>query len=356
MHTDKNGGTATPADMIFADWMPPHLRLMQLVAAKWITQPLLALAQLGVADRLLRTGPRTVEELAHECGVLADPLRRCLRAAASVGVFAESQDGCFALTPMAHHLSIGVELSLRDLTLLLGSEPTTRSFSNIMDVLKTGQPSFENTNGTTFFDYLDSAPELSTVYQGAWAPLTAGVGQALLEAVDFAPFEVVADLGGGNGTLLRALLDAHPTLQGILVDRPKVLEEAHPDLAQGRLSQRVELVAGALPGDVPRNADAYLVKNTLHCFEEDMVTETLHSIRAAMGDRESTRLFLIESVITPGNEYDWGRFVDIEVMVNCGGRVHTLPEWEKLLDACGFVLTEAKKLLPPQWVLTARPR
>ncbi|RKT11321.1 O-methyltransferase [Streptomyces sp. 1114.5] len=352
-HQDTN--PATPADLLFPAWMPPHLRLMQLIAAKWITQPLLALAHLGVAD-LLQAGPRTVEDLAQDCGVLTDPLRRCLRAAAGVGVFAETEDGCFTLTPMAHHLSSGVDLSLRDLTLLLGSEPTTRSFAGILDVLKTGRPSFQTANGTAFFDYLDRSPELGTIYQGAWAPLTAGVGLALLKAVDFAQFDTVADLGGGNGTLLRAILDAHPSLKGVLMDRPKVLEEAHPGLTQGQLSQRVELFAGALPRDVPTQADAYLIKNTLHCFDETVAAETLLSIRAAIGDRKDARLFLIESVITPGNEYDWGRFVDIEVMVNCGGRVHTLPEWEKLLDTYGFVLDDAKDLLPPQWLLTARPK
>lgn len=354
MSTPPPTGAAMPADLLFPAWMPPHLRLMQLVAAKWITQPLLALTHLGVAD-LLRDGPRSVEDLAQARGVLPDPLRRCLRAAAGVGVFSETDDGRFTLTPMARHLSTDSALSLRDLTLLLGSEPTTRSFTRILDVLRTGRPSFESANGTAFFDHLDRTPELSAVYQGAWAPLTAGVSQALLTAVDFTPYGTVADLGGGNGTLLGALLNAHPTMRGILVDHPAALDTARANLNQGQLMQRLELLPGALPDDIPENADAYIIKNTLHCFDEATISATLGGLRDAIGNRTDTRLFIIESVITPGDEYDWGRFIDVEVMVNTGGRVHSLPEWERLLHACGFTLVNAEVLLRPQWLLTVHP-
>ncbi|MGW1075711.1 methyltransferase [Streptomyces sp. NPDC002537] len=343
------------APRLFPDWMPPHLRLMHLVAAKWTTQPLLALARLNVAE-LLAGGPRTVEDLAAACGVRPDPLRRCLRATAAVGVFTELDDGAFALSPMAEHLRPGVGLSLRDLALFLGDASTTRSFDRIMDVLRTGEPGFEDANGAPLFTYLEGDPELRASYQGAWAPLTEGVAQALLKAVDFGAFGTIADLGGGTGTLLRAVLRACPAARGILLDRREVIRHAHPDLMGGPLAPRVELAAGSLPGDVPRHADAYIIKNTLHCLDEETVRETLRGVRAAVGDRSGARLFLIESMVTPGNGYDWGRFVDIEVMVNCGGRVHTRDEWERLLPSCGFTLESVDSLLPPQWLLTARPR
>ncbi|MEU5190160.1 methyltransferase [Streptomyces klenkii] len=339
---------------VFPTWMPPHLRLMQLVAAKWITQPLVALARLDIAD-LLISGPRAVEDLADACGVKPDPLRRCLRATAAVGVFAELADGRYSLTPMGRHLASGTELSLRDFTLFLSDESTTRSFDRILDVLRTGRPSFEDANGKPLFDYLDDEPELRAIYQGAWAPLTAGVTRALMDTFDFTGFKVAADLGGGTGMLLRTILDAHPGIRGILMDRPEVVRHAHPDLITGSLAGRVELVAGTLPADVPPDADAYIIKNALHCLSQEAVTATLRAVRAAIGDRSDARLLLIESVITPGNGYDWGRFIDIEVMINCGGRVHTHAEWEELLTSCGFTLTDASGLLPPQWLLTAQP-
>ncbi|WP_269859380.1 methyltransferase [Streptomyces sp. RPT161] len=339
---------------VFPEWMPPHLRLMQLVAAKWITQPLIALTRLNIAD-LLISGPRTVEDLADACGVKSGPLHRCLRATAAVGVFAELGDGRYSLTPMGRHLTSGTELSLRDFTLFLADESTTQSFDRILDVLRTGRPSFEDANGKALFQYLDDEPELRAVYQGAWAPLTAGVAKALMNTFDFTDTKVVADLGGGTGTLLRTILDTHPHITGILMDRPEVVRQAHPDLTTGSLANRVELAAGSLPSDVPPDADIYIIKNALHCLDAETVTATLRAVRATIGDRRDARLLLIESVITPGNGYDWGRFVDIEVMINCGGRIHTRDEWDSLLASCDFTLTEASELLPPQWLLSARP-
>ncbi|MFI1171887.1 methyltransferase [Streptomyces melanogenes] len=342
------------APQVFPEWMPPHLRLMQLVASKWITQPLLALARLGVAD-LLAEEPRTVEDLAAHCNVLPDPLRRCLRAASSVGVFTELDDGRFSPTPMSEHLRPGVPLSLRDLALFLGDESTTRSFAQIMDVLRTGEPAFETANGAPMFAYLDDHPELLATYQGSWAPLTEGVAQALLEAVDFNAYGTIADLGGGNGALLRVLLNACPDATGILLDRPETIRQAHPDLDDGPLSSRVRLLGGMLPGGIPQDADAYIIKNTLHCLGEATVKDTLRAVRTAIGERQDARLFLIESMVVPGNGYDWGRFVDVEVMINCGGRVHTRDEWDDLLPECGFALESVRDLLPPQWLIIARP-
>ncbi len=339
---------------VFPEWMPPHLRLMQLVAAKWITQPLIALTRLNVAG-LLIDGPRTVEDLAHACDVKPDPLRRCLRATAAVGVFAELDDGRYSLTPMGRHLAPGTELSLRDFTLFLADESTTQSFDRILDVLRTGRPSFEDANGKPMFEYLDDEPELRAIYQGAWAPLTAGVAKALMNTFDFTDSKVVADLGGGTGTLLRTILDTHPHITGILMDRPEIVRHAHPDLTTGSLASRVELVAGTLPSDVPPDADIYIIKNALHCLGSETVTATLQAVRSAIGDRRDARLLLIESVIMPGNGYDWGRFIDIEVLINCGGRVHTRDEWNALLTSCGFTLTDASELLPPQWLLSAQP-
>ncbi|MCQ4080753.1 acetylserotonin O-methyltransferase [Streptomyces sp. RB6PN25] len=338
----------------FPDWMPPHLALMQLVAAKWISAPLVALAELGIAD-LLANGPCSVENLADACGADPDPLRRCLRATAAVGVFAELDNGHFTLTPMAEHLRYGRELSLRDLTLFLGAEPTQRSFERITDVLRTGRPGFEDANGKDFFAFLADNPQLGAVYQGAWAPLTAGVARALVEAVDFTAFSTVADLGGGTGTLLRSVLEANEHLQGILMDRPEVIARADPALAGGPLANRTHLVPGVLPSGIPDGADVYMVKNALHCMPEAEVEAALKSIRTVIGDRSDARLLLIEAVLQPGNAYDWGRFVDIEVMINCGGRVHTREEWEELLTSCGFEPADVRTLLPPQWLITARP-
>lgn len=331
---------------IFAAWMPPHVKLMHLVAAKWVAQPLYELARLGVAD-LLEDGPRSVEDLAAACGVREDPLRRCLRAAASVGVFAEQPDGTFALTSMADFLRSGVDLGLRDLTLLLNSPPMQHSFAELGSVLDSGEPGFALANGTPFFEHLERDPALGATYQRAWAPLTKGVAAETARRLDLRDVKRVADLGGGNGTFLLELREQHPHLTCVLMDRPAVLAQV--------TDPRLELVPGVLPGQIPADVDAYFIKNTLHCFDDELVRDTLHAVRRAIGDRTDVRLHLIESVGLPGNTYDWGKLLDVELMVNNGGRVHSVEEWEQLLGSCGFALEDASDLVPPQWLLTCAP-
>lgn len=353
-NTSYDGNDPEVGPEIFAAWTPPHVRLMLLVAAKWATRPIYELTKLRVADKLA-DGASTVEELAASCGVLADPLRRLLRAAASVGVFAEQPDGRFRLTPMAAHLCSDAELCLRDFTLLLNSDPMQRSFGALLNVLETGQPSFKEANGVGFFSYLEQNPDLGLTYQRSWAPLTRRAASAAAAVIDFSQFSRIADLGGGNGTFLLTVLDEHQHLTGVLMDQPSVLEVITHELAGHPLAHKLEIFPGFLPEQIPPGVDAYFLKSTLHCLEESLVADTLRSIRRTIGSRPDCKLFLIEAVALPGNGYDWGKLIDIEVMVNFGGRVRTIEQWDSLLGACGFDLDNVSNLLGPQWLLSASP-
>ena len=67
-------------------------------------------------------------------------------------------------------------------------------------------------------------------------------------------------MGGGPGTLLRAILEAAPELSAVLVDRAGAVSER---LAATGLAGRVECVAGDFFDSVPAGADAYLLSRVL---------------------------------------------------------------------------------------------
>jgi len=324
---------------------------MSIAAAKWASQPVYALAKLKVADHLA-DGERTTAELAARLQIRPEPLRRCLRAAASVGVFQETRPDHWALTETADHLRTDAPVSLRDLVVLLGEPTMWEPFGRIMDVLRDGAPAFDSVHGRSLYDHLAGDPGLSDVYQGAWSPLTRAVMSAVADAYDFSPFTTVADLGGGDGTALRVLLDAYPHLNGILLDLPHALR-AQRTPADGTAG-RIRTVPGRLPDGVPPGADVYLLKNTLHCLPPDALARTLRRVREAM-PRPDQRLLIVEAVIQPGNAFDWSKLMDIEVMITNGGGEHTLDEWEELLRKAGFHLASFHETLPPQWLLEAVP-
>src|SRR5919197_664970 len=95
------------------DGTPPALALLQQALGFWISQAICGVARLGIAD-LLTDGPLNTETLAAAAGVHAPSLYRVLRTLASVGIFAEGEDGRFGLTPQAAPLRRDAPDSIRD--------------------------------------------------------------------------------------------------------------------------------------------------------------------------------------------------------------------------------------------------
>jgi len=83
--------------------LPSSQRILQMLTGKWIAQAVSVAATLGIAD-LLVGGPQSVEQLAAATTTHPDSLHRLLRALASLGIFAETEDGRFTLTDLAQCL------------------------------------------------------------------------------------------------------------------------------------------------------------------------------------------------------------------------------------------------------------
>src|SRR5437667_369003 len=75
---------------------------------------------------------------------------------------------------------------------------------------------------------------------------------------------VLADVGGGNGSLLTAVLNRYPKMQGILFDLPGVIERAKANLAGAGLAGRCQCVGGDFFQAVVPGADAYLMRHIIH--------------------------------------------------------------------------------------------
>lgn len=331
--------------------LPPHVRLMSLVAGKWMAQPIIALAELDVAEALAG-GPLDTHGLAARVGADADALGRILRAAACLGVVARDPDGRgWHTTEVGEKLRAGVPNSLRDFALFMGDPATMASFAALTETVRGNGPGFDRVHGRPLFEHLAQAPELARRYQGAWGPLTAELAEDVTKDYDFTRYRVLADVGGGNGELLAGLLTALPEARGILIDRPDALETARARLAGGPVASRITFRP---IGDLPADADAYVLKNVLHCYGDDACAGLLTEVAAAMRGRQDARLVLIETVVAEDDRFDWAKFIDIEVMANNGGRERTRAEWHALLRRAGFALTSVTPTTPPQSVIEAR--
>jgi hypothetical protein len=324
--------------------------LGQLISGYWISQAVYAAAKLGLSD-LLHEGPRTAEELAAKTGTLPDPLFRLLRALASVGVYQQQADGRFALTPLAEDLR-DVPGSARAMAIMSGEEHY-HAWGELMYSLKTGQPAFDKVYGKPVFDWLSQHPEQAAIFDQAMVSIHGRETNAMLDAYDFSGYGTVADIGGGNGSVLRGILQRHPTVRGMLCDLPGVLERAEPSIVADGLAGRVHLVPTDFFVAVPPGADAYLMRHIIHDWTDEQSRTILNNIRQVIAP--SGRVLIVESVIPPGNEPFFGKLLDLNMLVMPGGKERSEAEYRELLASAGFRLDRVVPTATEISVLEASP-
>jgi hypothetical protein len=309
-------------------------QLDEMIRGYWIAQAIYAAAKFSIAD-LLVTGPQTVDELARATSTNADALYRLLRALASVGIFAEQAGRRFQLTERAQGLRSDVPGSKRALALMSGDEQF-RAWAEVAYSIETGKTAFEKVFGEPIFDYLGKHPEKARIFDAAMVGIHGRESAAIASSYDFSGVKVVADIGGGNGSQLMAILRQHPHLRGILFDLPHVIERARERLAAEGLLERCQLIAGSFFESVPTGADAYFMRHIIHDWDEEKCLTILRNCHRGMG--AGSKLLVVESVIPPGNEPFGGKFLDLVMLLIPGGKERTEAEYRELFQKGGFEL------------------
>ena len=319
----------------------PVQQVMQVATGYIASSALHVAVALNVADHLAG-GPKTAEDLATATDTQADGLYRILRLLASVGIFREVGPRRFGLTPTAEILRSDVAGSIRGMALFLPDPMHFRVYANLMHSVRTGRPAVETTLGMPLFDYLAQHPDASKVFNDAMTALSAPVAGAAIDAYDFGRYPVIVDVAGGHGEVLMAILKACPGARGVLAEVGHVAEGARQRIASAGLSDRCQAVECDFFKAVPSGGDAYVMKHIIHDWDDTRASTILQNIGTAMGAKRGT-VILLESVIPNGPEPDFGKFLDIEMLLLPGGRERTADEFKMLFDRSGFELT---KIIP----------
>jgi SAM-dependent methyltransferase len=331
------GATASP---------PPSAILQQLATGHFISRALYLAAKLKIAD-LLKDGPRPFEEIAQTTGTNGPALNRILRLLASVGVFAEGENGNFSLTPVGQCLRTGIPDSSHALVMLFGGERLEENWKNLEYCVRTGEPAFRLRGVTDPFSDLLRTPELEVTFDAAMADITRRVAIAVAAEYDFTTVRTLVDVGGGNGTLLTGILKANPSLHGIVYDSPATAARAKKMIEESGLADRCQAIGGDFFKEVPAGGDAYILKHVIHDWNDDRATEILSSCRRAMDPKG--RLLIVEGVCPPRiDESPQSRGavnIDVNMLVSTGGRVRSEAEFRSLYAAAGFKLT---RIVPTQ--------
>jgi SAM-dependent methyltransferase len=312
-----------------------------------ISRAVHVVAELGIAD-LLAGGPMTVAQLAQATQAHEPSLYRVLRLLASLGVLAEQDHRSFSLTVLGDRLRAGVPASMRSQAIL--TDISLRAWEPIVETVKTGKPGMEIAYGMSGFEFLAAHPDLARKFQAAMSERTAAFARSVADRYDFSPIQTVADIGGGTGTLLAAILTARRQLRGILPDRPPVAADAAGVLAAAGVADRCQIVPGDFFQGVPDGADAYILANVLHDWDDADSVRILGACRRAMA--EGGRLLIVERLI-PDNPADAVPVLlsDLNMLVVTGGRERTTAEYGQLLAEAGLSMAKVQPVAPPYGVI-----
>jgi hypothetical protein len=325
--------------------------LGRMLMAHMTTHAIGAAAKLGVADHL-KDAVRSSQQLAEATGTQAPSLYRLLRALASVGLVEEDELAHFRLTPVGAYLRSDVPGSVRDFALMLNEPWHTRPWEGLVHSIETGEPAFDDAYGMGLWEYLSRHAEEGMLFDAAMSGGSYDRANALLQSCDLSGVSTLVDVGGGQGRLLAIVLAAHPSMRGILFDRPEVVAAAGQFLQEARISDRCNVVAGDVFDSVPSAGDAYVLSQIIHDWDDERAIKILQSCRLAM--EKGSRILLLEQVILPGNGQSGAKFLDLDMLVLIAGRERTAAEFRSLFEATGFAFQRVVPTLNQWCVIEGR--
>ena len=328
-------------------------RLARMIGGYLFTQALHVAVKLRLAE-LLTPEPRELEDLARAAGAEPRALKRLLRALSSEGVFAETEDGRWTLTPEAELLRSGAPGALGAWAELAGEECVWHPWGAGVESVRTGRPAFEQTLGMPPYAWFAAHPQVAHVFHEALAGEVRAFAPALVEACRLQEIAHVVDLGGGRGELLGAALNKYSRLQGTLCEHPAVLEMARATLQRAGLLERCALLGGDFLEMAPADADAYVLMRVLHNLNDPHAARLLSRLREKI-TCPAARLLCIEKVVPDDLGPAAVKFGDLNMLVLHGGQERTQAEFRVLLASEGWKLNESRAAAGGYTVLESTP-
>ena len=228
-------------------------RLRSAIEAYHASALAYAAVKLGLPERM-GARPWTAAALATELGLSAPHILRFLRGLVTLGVCEEHPDGSFALTSLGQSLKPGSPSRLGEKVMIV-VEQYWQPWADLVSTLQTGAPAFGHVFGTDVWAWRNENFRGGDIFAAYVASETFAGAGPIVEALDLSGVGSIADIGGGHGGLLAAILQAHPGMRGILFDLPETIIGAKRFLKSHGVLERVTLVGGDVVGEITDEAD-----------------------------------------------------------------------------------------------------
>ncbi len=204
----------------------PRKRMFSMIwPGPLATQAIYCAARLAIADHI-QAGKTRVDCLATATNTHPVALRRLLRALCSLEILVEDDAGQFTLTELGQTLRRDDPSGVHPWAVMLGAPFIWRPWGRLLESIQTGEAAFDRIFGRPFSELISLSPVEAEIYNQAMNAGATMKVPAIVRAYDFSGFDLIVDLGGGRGSLLRGILEAHQRPRGILFDLPEVVASA----------------------------------------------------------------------------------------------------------------------------------
>ena len=301
---------------------------------------LCAAARLGVADAL-GDMERSASEVATACNADPSSMYRLLRAMAALGLLSETSPQHFRLTELGRPLRKDVPDSAWA-AVVFWADLLANFWSRLGECVRTGKNAAQVMEQAGIPSRWSQEPDAGSIFRAVMGTSPAEDYAPIADAWPFPASGVVADLGGGGGSLILAILERYPNVRGMLVDRDASIDEATARFQSLSLADRCELIAADLSETVPPGADVYMLKHVLHGYTDDKAVAILRHCRDLIPPEGSLLVieFVLPDVVSGPVPELVGRFMsDLNMLAVTSGRERSEREWRELLEDAGFTLT-----------------
>lgn len=288
-------------------------------------------ATLRLADHIA-AGHRTAAQLAATIKADPDALERLMRYLAARKVLHRTETGEYDLTVLGETLRDDHPAGLRAGLDIEGAGRAELAYVQLLHSVRTGEAAFPVQFGRTFWQDLDDDPGLTAAFNALMGGDVPARSRDLLTAYDWASLGHVVDVGGGDGSMLIALLTAFPGLRGTLVDLSDTARVAGAALQAARLTDRAAVAPGSFFDPLPAGAGGYLLSWILHDWGDGPARAILRRCAEAAGPGGT--VLIAEQTGSAADAPRTG--LDLRMLAYFGGKERGLAELTALAATCGL--------------------
>nr|Q9LEL5.1 RecName: Full=3'-hydroxy-N-methyl-(S)-coclaurine 4'-O-methyltransferase; AltName: Full=S-adenosyl-L-methionine:3'-hydroxy-N-methylcoclaurine 4'-O-methyltransferase; Short=4'-OMT [Coptis japonica]BAB08005.1 S-adenosyl-L-methionine:3'-hydroxy-N-methylcocla urine 4'-O-methyltransferase [Coptis japonica] len=315
--------------------------------------------ELGIVDIIDNNNqPMALADLASKLPVSdvnCDNLYRILRYLVKMEILRveKSDDGQkkYALEPIATLLSRNAKRSMVPMILGMTQKDFMTPWHSMKDGLSDNGTAFEKAMGMTIWEYLEGHPDQSQLFNEGMAGETRLLTSSLISGSRdmFQGIDSLVDVGGGNGTTVKAISDAFPHIKCTLFDLPHVIANSY-DLPN------IERIGGDMFKSVP-SAQAIILKLILHDWNDEDSIKILKQCRNAV-PKDGGKVIIVDVALDEESDHELSStrlILDIDMLVNTGGKERTKEVWEKIVKSAGFSGCKIRHIAAIQSVIEVFP-